>query len=204
MAYTVLDAAAARFQGYQAPQFNLLQRNGLDASLRALIDGLTEWPPQRWVQHPDHAAGLAGHWQQIHQILLQNIDAVTQTLRDLADARVSQAQRARVAGQAHEAARHVVAHLHGHHRLEDQQLFPQLLHRRPSLALPMALLEADHIVLNAALAPFEQALAQFPSMDAEPAAFTRLAQTAAQVQRVAHRHIADEEEIVMPAVLGVG
>lgn len=202
MSYTVMNAAAARFDGYEAPVHNVLERECLEASLRALLTGLAQWPPERWAQHANYP-GLASHWQDIHRAMLHNLDAVARTLGDLADDRVPEDARTELGRQVREAARHSIDHLHGHHRLEDEQMFPQLLRARPGLERPLSLLEADHIVLNAALGPFEQALARFPDAQAPASAYDRLALSAAQVTRIAHRHIADEEQIVIPAVLGV-
>ena len=81
-------------------------------------------------------------------------------------------------------------------------MFPQLLRAAPSLARPLNLLEADHIVLNAVLAPFERALAALPDANAPASAWDTVAAAGERVARVARRHIADEEEIVIPAVLG--
>lgn len=202
MAYTVLDAAASRFPGYQAPDHNVLQRSCLERELRAALRGLAQWPPEKWPEHSAYA-GLAKHWQDIHRAMVHNQDLIERTLRDLADDRVPADQRARVIAEVAEAAHHATAHLHGHHRLEDGSMFPQLLRATPSLARPLNLLEADHIVLNAALGPFERALAALPAADAPASAWDGVASSGAQVARIVRRHIADEEEIVIPAVLGV-
>jgi hemerythrin-like domain-containing protein len=202
MAYTVLDAAASRFPGYQTPDHNVLQRTCLERELRAALTGLAQWPPEKWPQHAAYA-GLAKHWQDIHRAMVHNLGLVEQTLRDLAEDRVPAEQRARVIAEVADAAHHATAHLHGHHRLEDDSMFPQLLRATPALARPLNLLEADHIVLNAALGPFERALAALPGADASASAWETVAATGGRVAKIARRHIADEEEIVIPAVLGV-
>ena len=202
MAYTVLDAAASRFPGYQAPDHNVLQRAGLERGLRDALRGLAQWPAETWPQHTAYA-GLAKHWQDIHRAMVHNQDLIQRTLRDLADGRVPDDRRARAITEVAEAAHHACAHLHGHHRLEDGSMFPQLLRATPALARPLNLLEADHIVLNAALGPFERALASLPAADAPASAWDTLASTGERVAKIVRRHIADEEEIVIPAVLGV-
>ena len=152
MAYTVLDAAASRFPDYRTSEHNVLERACLQAELRAALTGLAQWPPQRWAEHPDYANGLARHWQEIHRAMVHNLGIVERSLRTLAEDRLPDADRVRLAGEIAPIARHAVDHLHGHHRLEDQSMFPQLLRAAPSLARPLNLLEADHIVLNAVLA----------------------------------------------------
>lgn len=202
MAYTVLDAAASRFPGYKAPDHNVLERVALERELRAALSGLAQWPPERWAEHPAHR-GLASHWQDIHRAMLHNLDGIERTLRALAEEGLADAERVRLVAEVVPAARHATEHLHGHHRLEDQSMFPQLLQSAPALARPLRLLEADHIVLNAVLGPFERALAALPDATARPSAWDAVATAGERVARVAHRHIQDEEEIVIPAVLGV-
>jgi hypothetical protein len=202
MAYTVLDAAASRFPGYQAPQHNVLARSGLERELRESLVGLAQWPATRWPEHAAYA-GLARHWQEIHRAMLLNLDGVAQGLRALAEGRLGDAERMHLVSEVAPAARHAAGHLHAHHRLEDDSMFPQLLQATPALARPLRLLEADHIVLNAALSPFERALAALPDAQAPASAWDAAAAGARQVERIARRHIGDEEEIVIPAVLGV-
>ena len=203
MAYTVLDAAASRFPDYRTPAHNVLERPCLHAELRAALSGLAQWPPERWAEHPDYANGLASHWQDIHRAMVHNLGIVERSLRTLAEDRLSDADRRRLAGEIAPIAKHSVDHLHGHHRLEDQSMFPQLLRAAPSLARPLNLLEADHVVLNAVLGPFERALANLPAADAPASAWDEVAKAGERVARIARRHIEDEEEIVIPAVLGV-
>lgn len=201
MAYTTLDAASARFPGYATPDHNVLERRGLERELRATLAGLAQSPPERWAEHPAHH-GLARHWQAIHRAMLHNLGTIETALRSLAGDRLADSERMRLVADVAPAARHAVEHLHGHHRLEDHDMFPQLLRAAPSLARPLNLLEADHIVLNAVLAPFERALAALPDANAPASAWDTVATAGERVARVARRHIADEEEIVIPAVLG--
>lgn len=203
MAYTVLDAAASRFPDYRLPGHNVLERACLEAGLRDSLVALAEWPPQRWPGHPGYA-GLASHWQDIHRAMVHNLGIVEASLRALADGELADEERRRLAGQIGAAAMQSVEHLHGHHRLEDQSMFPQLLRASPALARPLNLLEADHIVLNALLGPFEHALARLPAADAPASAWDAVAEAGGRVARVARRHIEDEEEIVIPVVLGMG
>lgn len=202
MAYTVLDAAASRFPDYRAPAHNVLERPCLQAELRAALSGLAQWPPERWAEQPGYS-GLASHWQEIHRAMLRNLGIVERSLRSLAEDRLADPDRLKLVGEIAPIARHSVDHLHGHHRLEDQSMFPQLLRAAPSLARPLNLLEADHIVLNAVLGPFERALESLPDADAPASAWDEIAGAGERVARVARRHIEDEEEIVIPAVLGV-
>lgn len=199
MSYSVLDAANARFPGYDAPAFNVLRRAQLDADLRALlpVSAREEWP-----RHANYAQG-AKHLQDIHRAMLSNSEGMTRLFTALAEDRVATTQVAAAAQNAHDVARHVVDHLHVHHHIEDEQLFPQFAQWNPKISRPLALLEADHRVLNAAGSVLDQALRSYPAADAKAAAYQRVAQAAAQLDRVMRRHIADEEDIVIPAYLGL-
>jgi hemerythrin-like domain-containing protein len=199
MAYSVLDAAKARFPDYDQPAFNVLRRSQLDGSLRALLPVSSR---EDWPAHANYAQG-AKDLRAIHQAMLQNSAGVTQALTALAEGRVAAGERAAVAKQAHEVARHIVDHLHVHHQIEDERLFPHFAQANPKISRAIALLEADHRVLNAAASLFDQALRTFPAVDAEAAAYDRAAQAAAQLDRVMRRHITDEEDIVIPAYLGL-
>jgi hypothetical protein len=199
MAYSVLDAAKARFPNYDQPAFNVLERARLDDSLRALlpVSSREEWPA-----HANYAQG-AKDLRAIHQAMLGNSAGVTQALTALVGGRVPEGERAGLAQQAHDIARHVVDHLHTHHRIEDERLFPHFAKANPKIERAIHLLEADHRVLNAAASVFDAALRAYPAVDARPAAYDRAAEAAAQLDRVMRRHIADEEDIVIPAYLGL-
>jgi len=199
MAYTVLDAAKALFPGYDDPAFNVLSRTRLDARLCALL------PVSRredWPNHANYAQG-AEDLRAIHAAMLQNAANVTHALAALASGDVQATERAAVARRAHGIARRVVDHLHVHHRIEDQRLFPQFARANPKIERAIALLEADHKVLDAAANVFDQALRSYPAAQAGPAAYEHAARTAEQLDRAMRRHIADEEDIVIPAYLGL-
>ena len=56
---------------------------------------------------------------------------------------------------------------------------------------------------GAAIGPYLQSLDALPGEDAADAAWEPLAEQAGQLQAILGRHLDDEEEIVMPTVLGV-
>src|SRR5258708_27496987 len=199
MSYSVLDAAKARFPGYDAPAFNVMRRAQLDTDLRALLPASTR---EEWPRHANYTQG-AKNLQDIHRAMLSSSEGMTRLLAALAENRVAATQVAAAAKNAHDVARHVVDHLHAHHHIEDEQLFPQFAKWNPKISRPLALLEADHRVLNAAGNVLDQVLRSYPAANAKAAAYDRAAQAAAQLNRVMQRHIADEEDIVIPAYLGL-
>ena len=71
--------------------------------------------------------------------------------------------------------------LHHHHRAEDTVLFPALAARQPGVVLTTQELEAEHLELDSALA-----------------ALTDDLDLAGDVRRLVERHLAREEQLVLP------
>jgi hypothetical protein len=72
------------------------------------------------------------------------------------------ADREGKAAALHEEWKAFTAKLHGHHTVEDQQMFPGLRAQHPSLAVTIDRLTADHGRLGPLLAQGQQCLAQAP------------------------------------------
>ena len=96
----------------------------------------------------------------------------------------------------------LLGELNGHHQVEDHHYFPVFARIEPSLAAGFALLDRDHQTLHGELVETAeaanallQALARTP--DAEGPAAT-YAEVAARLLRHMHRHLDDEEDLVIP------
>jgi len=102
-----------------------------------------------------------------------------------------------------------MGHLNGHHQIEDSAYFPRFRALDPRMAAGFAILEADHRLIH------EQIVA---SVDAARALLRALAQDRDTQRRAAQayggaadrlldllgRHLADEEDLVIPAMLEHG
>jgi hypothetical protein len=102
-----------------------------------------------------------------------------------------------------------LGHLNGHHQIEDSAYFPKFRALDPRMAAGFAILEADHGLIH------EQIVA---SVDAARALLQALAQGGDAQQRAADvysattdrlldllgRHLADEEDLVIPGMLEHG
>ncbi|MGZ3279750.1 MAG: hemerythrin domain-containing protein [Caulobacteraceae bacterium] len=102
-----------------------------------------------------------------------------------------------------------LGHLNGHHQIEDSAYFPRFRALDPRMGAGFAILEADHRLIH------EQIVA---SVDAARALLRALAQDADAQRRAADayggaadrlldllgRHLADEEDLVIPAMLEHG
>jgi Hemerythrin HHE cation binding domain len=87
------------------------------------------------------------------------------------------------------------ATLHGHHHVEDTAMFPSMRAQAPDLAACIAELSADHATIDPLLASGDAAFAQLPSTSAALAVVH-------QLQTLLDRHLAREEENIVPLIRG--
>ncbi|WP_193369416.1 hemerythrin domain-containing protein [Pelagibius marinus] len=102
----------------------------------------------------------------------------------------------------------LLGELNGHHQVEDHHYFPVFRRAEPSLERGFDALDRDHVTLHADLhATAEaanallQALARRPDVEAPAAAY---AETSARLLRRMHRHLDDEEDLVIPLLIERG
>jgi iron-sulfur cluster repair protein YtfE (RIC family) len=177
-------------------------RPGLPPALRVL---LRDHPREGWEADP-RFAGLAAFWMDRHLAFRDILaalgqDAARASARDL-DPRAWGARLSRLGS-------HLLADLHGHHRIEDDHYFPLLAAREPRLSAGFALLDADHAALDAHLAAFaDRANAALrlignPKADA-PGEAGRVSEHLARLTAFLDRHLTDEEDLVVPVILRHG
>jgi hypothetical protein len=102
-----------------------------------------------------------------------------------------------------------MGHLHGHHQIEDSAYFPRFRALDPRMGVGFAILEADHrliheqVVLSIGAArTLLQALAQ--GGDAQRHAADAYSRATDRLLDLLGRHLADEEDLVVPAMLEHG
>ncbi len=184
---------------YQNLSHHVAMRDGLPNAIRPT---LLEEAEQDWRAHP-RFAGKARFFMNIHRQLLDGADwlaQITETLLDTPNNDVS--DQVAVAG-LQQRATHLLQFAHGHHEIEDHGYFPQFLRLYPNLARAMSLLDGDHQVLDEALNGVETELAgvfRAPARDSTAALYRH----AAALKKIMHRHIADEEEVIIPIFLRHG
>ncbi len=94
----------------------------------------------------------------------------------------------------------IIGVAHSHHHAEDTVYFPQYKALFPQLNRPLRLLDSDHRVLEQALDNLETALDGLN--DKSSIGNWECARDQAEtLTRIIHRHLDDEEEIVMPAIM---
>lgn len=176
--------------------FALQTRAGLPDALRVL---LVDLPRAGWETHPGFG-GLAQFWLERHLLFRRLMDA----LRTDAEARLDDALAGDLfAARVNRLGGMLVGTLHEHHGVEDTVYFPQMQAMEPRLLRGFDILDRDHHALDEWLARFETAAMQAmatPTRDAVGAFHGELARFAPLL----HRHLEDEEDLVVPVILRTG
>lgn len=181
---------------------HLADRNGLTdevAYLRAAF------PKPRWQAHANYGE-LADFWLQVHNSLRAHGGQLQQLTHGFRDGRHGPAdfQRAFVPG-----INQFLQHLNAHHQIEDDAYFPKFRALDPRMIAGFDLLAADHHVIHEAIgASVDSARGMLAAMAQDPDAQRRATDAyAAASDRLLDlllRHLADEEDLVIPAMLEHG
>ncbi len=181
------------------PDRALLTRPGLPDALRAL---LTEIPRETWMAHPEFG-GTVQFWLERHLMFRQVLGQLTQETQGVLDRTVSPDAFApwlsRMGGS-------FLQNLHGHHSIEDEHYFPQLVGLDPRLSHGFEILDADHHALDGWLNGFADganAVLRAQGAAAHRASAAFLDQLT-RLERLLNRHLTDEEEIIVPVILKSG
>jgi hemerythrin-like domain-containing protein len=173
-------------------------RTGLPDALRVLLE---KHPRGEWQGHPNFD-GLTRFWLERH-LMFRRLQTMLLAETESGLGRTRDPRQ--VASQIGRLASLFVNELHGHHAIEDVHYFPALVRLEPRLERGFALLDADHHALD----PMLHGLAEGTSaaLRALPAATTELGRLHAELARFQtflDRHLADEEEIIVPVILEHG
>ncbi|MEP9402239.1 hemerythrin domain-containing protein [Sphingomonas sp. VNH70] len=161
-------------------------------------------PQPGWRAHANFGQ-LADFWLHVHASLKGEAAAVAATLAALRAGRLDPAgfQR-RFVGELNR----FLQHLDAHHRIEDQAYFPKFRALDPRMARGFDLLDADHHAIHAALVANADAartlLAALHGSDAVDRAADGYAAQSDALLAMLTRHLADEEDLVIPAMLEHG
>lgn len=178
--------------------FRLDSRTALPEPLRALVHAM---PPETWQAHPGFG-GLTQFWLEKHAAFRQMLEMIAADATASASGEMPADQ---YAPRLYRLASHMLGDLHGHHSIEDAHYFPQLRRLEPSVARGFDLLEADHQDLDARLHAFAEAvngvLQAAQNGDLDRSRMEPFAGTVTSFHGLLDRHLVDEEEIVIPALL---
>jgi iron-sulfur cluster repair protein YtfE (RIC family) len=164
------------------------------------------YPAPQWRAHRNYG-DLTAFWLQVHASLRAEAQRVAQTTQAFREGggRIGRDafQRAFVPG-----FNYFLQHLTGHHGIEDQAYFPKFRSLDPRMAAAFDVLESDHQIIHASLeATLDHARGLLAALgqpgDPRPA-LDRYADTSERLFGLLGQHLADEEDIVIPAMLEHG
>lgn len=186
----------------QDNHLNLLVRNGLPEDQLFLAE---TYPKRDWDRHRA-VAGLARTWLTIHDSFRGKLSSI-----DIALTSVLEQKRAaeEILPRFQSDMRNLLSHLDQHHHIEDHHYFPQFQMLEPRLVRGFELMDADHHVIAESIFRLSSASRAFidhvattaPERSEIERAVQHLHEVVAVFDRHMHRHLDDEEDLVIPLVI---
>jgi len=163
---------------------------------------LGDYPREAWNSHPDLAQSTR-NWMGAHQ----GFRALSGLVRSETEGFLDRAREGDdYAGRLSYYGGRLVGNLHGHHTWEDRAFFPEIREVDGRFDQGLETLERDHEALDATIAQLtEEAnrvikLVQLDETQARSEAGA-LHETASRIERFLERHLADEEDLIVPILL---
>jgi hypothetical protein len=185
------------FANYDSPEHHLAKRPGLTAELRKL---LFDTPKEEWGSHNNYWRG-AEMWQGIHRSLLHESGLFVAGLEKLADMPKGEMESGLLLNNLRHIGGHLIGHAHVHHHVEDDHYFPRFKEVFPQLGRPIDLLDCDHRVLEETLDAVEYHVRALQAEIADKDRIGAALEDAKKLDKILNRHLEDEEDIVIPALL---
>lgn len=185
---------------YANTNWDVCDREGIPPELRNLMLD-RETCLDKWQQHPHfaaNAASLHGFHNNLRAATAQVLGDIESLMDSDADDAMDELPRYK---RANHLAPQLIAVAHSHHHAEDHIYFPKYLESYPSLSRLFTLLEADHRVLEQSLDDLTSSMAELRHHKNQ-ASVAKAHSDASKLGKVINRHLDDEEDIVMPAILG--
>ena len=181
------------------PNHHLETRSGLPDDLRWLVE---KYPREDWLGH-DNVHGMASMWLKRHDMFG---GMLTEGIGDYREARLDAQGFARWFAPR---LSFFLGNLDGHHNVEDQHYFPVFADAEKRLKRGFEILDADHHLIHEALARNAEAANAFIRALGEDADRQRFAADSyadenARLIAMLTRHLADEEDLIIPLILDRG
>jgi len=149
---------------------------------------------------------MAQVWLEVHDEFRRECVALTMAGDDAREGRRAARELAVLAAPR---LRGLVAHLHGHHEIEDHHYFPTFRETERRLSAGFDLLARDHVLLREhierALAALGELVAAADASGGSAAAarhaVERYVSESDQLYRRLVRHLSDEEDLIIPLLL---
>ncbi|MEL7344514.1 MAG: hemerythrin domain-containing protein [Pseudomonadota bacterium] len=176
----------------------LEEREGLPDALRVLLEA---FPRENW--NDDTLDDLTKFWLQRHMMFRRLLGHMADDAKRLSDGVMDPEK---YIAHLSRLGSHFVQDLHAHHHIEDEAYFPKLIKSDPRLERGFDMLDADHKAIDGHLNTFVEAangLIQ-ASPDARAQMGAPFADHIEGLQQLLHRHLTDEEDLVVPVILKYG
>ncbi len=163
---------------------------------------LRDHPRDTWPENPNFAASVQ-NWMGAHQMFRQLSDIAQSETQAFLDNHLDTQDYAARLGHFGNL---LVRNLHGHHTWEDRKFFPELYVADARFADGLEMLEGDHLMLDQVLDDFTRSanrvvqLAQLDPKQMLDQTGTVL-KASRRIGRFLARHLADEEDLVVPIIL---
>ena len=179
-------------------ELKLEERDGLPDALRVLLEA---FPREHWSE--DTLDELTKFWLQRHMMFRRLMGHMADDAKRLSDGAMDPDIYARHLAQL---GSHFVQDLHAHHHIEDEAYFPKLIKSDPRLERGFEMLEADHQAIDLHLNAFVEAANELirTAPDGRKALGTPFHDHLTGLQMLLHRHLTDEEDLVVPVILKHG
>ncbi len=175
------------------------ERDGLPVEFQTL---LADYPREAWPDHPNFAQSIQ-HWMGAHQMFKRLGAILTKETQMFLDRNRSVDE---FGGRIGFYGNQLVNNLHGHHHWEDHEYFPELSAADNRFDVGLDMLETDHTEMDKILDDFTNVgnrtlkLSQLdPALAYEEAG--KLLTTTQAIETFLARHLADEEDLVVPILL---
>lgn len=180
----------------------LLRRSGLPDDLRFLAE---KYPREEWRSHAN-IVGTAQFWLQRHDMFRELGGMLSGGIEDYRGGRTTAPEFARWFAPR---LNHFLGNLDGHHNVEDQHYFPIFAAAEKRLKRGFDILDADHHAIHEGLERNAEAANAFlralhESEDRQRFAADAYADENARLVAMLTRHLADEEDLIIPLILDRG
>lgn len=180
----------------------LLDRTGLPQDLRYLVE---KYPRETWQEH-ENISGMAGMWLQRHDMFRELGGMLTGGIADYREGRQTASQ---FAGWFAPRLNFLLGNLDGHHRIEDEVYFPKFAEAEKRMKRGFDILDGDHHQIHDVLesnAETANAFLRALQEDEDKQRWAADAYAAENDKLVSMlmRHLADEEDIIIPLILDRG
>ena len=179
--------------------YSIHERDGLPQEFQTL---LADYPREAWQDHPNFAESIQ-HWLGAH-LYFKRIGAILTKETQLflnKDRSVDE-----FGGRLGHYGNQLMQNLHSHHHWEDHDYFPELRAADPRFDRGLDMLETDHTEMDKILDDFTQTgnrTLKLSQLD-PPKAYEeagKLLETTQAIQTFLARHLADEEDLIVPILL---